>query len=249
VAVPDYQTLMRPTLAALSDGRPQTRSQLREVVAPAAGVFGDDLLEMLPSRKATVFGSRVGWALTYMSQAGLITRPKRGVYVIRPGPASPPSAPRPGGQQGSATVPRVLGIQEPTQRERRAASRSTPAGPGPEVLYRRVAPRLTEWLVRPAPERLRMARHHGWSTTPFPLTTQPPTSLLISRRRGCEAGVDCSGNAAAGLLTLKRTGTWEGCTFVGEGGQISFPVSDTIGSPEAPQICFQAVPLPVSLLG
>ncbi len=37
---------------------------------------------MLPSGKATVFGSRVGWALTYMSQAGLITRPKRGVYVI-----------------------------------------------------------------------------------------------------------------------------------------------------------------------
>jgi restriction system protein len=37
---------------------------------------------MLPSGKATVFGSRVGWALTYMSQAGLATRPKRGVYVI-----------------------------------------------------------------------------------------------------------------------------------------------------------------------
>ena len=37
---------------------------------------------MLPSGKATVFGSRVGWALTYMAQAGLATRPKRGVYVI-----------------------------------------------------------------------------------------------------------------------------------------------------------------------
>jgi restriction system protein len=42
----------------------------------------DDLALMLPSGKATVFGSRVGWALTYMSQAGLATRPKRGVYVI-----------------------------------------------------------------------------------------------------------------------------------------------------------------------
>jgi restriction system protein len=82
VAVPDYETLMRPTLAALADGQPQTRSQLREVVAPAAGVSDEDLLEMLPSGKATVFGSRVGWALTYMSQAGLVTRPKRGVYVI-----------------------------------------------------------------------------------------------------------------------------------------------------------------------
>ena len=51
-------------------------------MAPAVGISGDDLLEMLPSGKATVFGSRVGWALTYMSQAGLITRPKRGLYVI-----------------------------------------------------------------------------------------------------------------------------------------------------------------------
>ena len=82
MAVPDYETLMRPTLAALADGQPRTRSQLREAVAPVAGVYGDDLLKLLPSGKATVFGSRVGWALTYMSQAGLVTRPKRGVYVI-----------------------------------------------------------------------------------------------------------------------------------------------------------------------
>lgn len=82
MAVPDYETLMRPTLAALADGQPKTRGQLREAVAPVAGVFGEDLEQMLPSGKATVFGSRVGWALTYMSQAGLVSRPKRGVYLI-----------------------------------------------------------------------------------------------------------------------------------------------------------------------
>lgn len=82
MAVPDYETLMRPTLMALADGQPKTRGQLREAVAPVAGVQGEDLELMLPSGRATVFGSRVGWALTYMSQAGLISRPKRGVYVI-----------------------------------------------------------------------------------------------------------------------------------------------------------------------
>jgi restriction system protein len=82
VAVPDYETLMEPTLAALADGNPWTRGQLRDAVAPVAGIAGADLEEMLPSGKATVFGSRVGWALTYMSQAGLVTRPKRGLYVI-----------------------------------------------------------------------------------------------------------------------------------------------------------------------
>jgi restriction system protein len=73
---------MRPTLAALASGQPQTRSQIRDAVAQATGISGDDLETMLPSGKATVFGSRVGWALTYMAQAGLVTRPKRGVYVV-----------------------------------------------------------------------------------------------------------------------------------------------------------------------
>jgi restriction system protein len=73
---------MRPTLVALATGEPQTRSQVREAVAAAIGLDEDELAEMLPSGKATVFGSRVGWALTYMAQAGLAARPKRGVYVI-----------------------------------------------------------------------------------------------------------------------------------------------------------------------
>lgn len=73
---------MRPTLAALASGQPQTRGEVRDAVAAAVGMGGDDLAELLPSGKATVFGSRVGWALTYLSQAGLATRPKRGVYVI-----------------------------------------------------------------------------------------------------------------------------------------------------------------------
>jgi restriction system protein len=82
VAIPDYETLMRPTLAALATGQPQTRGQIRDTVAVAIGIADEALDEMLPSGKATVFGSRVGWALTYMAQAGLATRPKRGVYLI-----------------------------------------------------------------------------------------------------------------------------------------------------------------------
>ena len=73
---------MRPTLAALANREPQTRGQVREAVGAAVGIGEDELAELLPSGKATVFGSRVGWALTYMSQAGLASRPKRGVYVI-----------------------------------------------------------------------------------------------------------------------------------------------------------------------
>jgi restriction system protein len=37
---------------------------------------------MLPSGKTTVVQSRVGWALAYMKQAGLLGSSKRGVYQI-----------------------------------------------------------------------------------------------------------------------------------------------------------------------
>lgn len=40
---------MRPTLAALATGQPQTRSQVRDAVAAAVGIGEDELAEMLPS--------------------------------------------------------------------------------------------------------------------------------------------------------------------------------------------------------
>jgi restriction system protein len=73
---------MRPTLAVLVNGQAHSRGQIRDAVAAATGISPEDQAEMLPSGKATVFGSRVGWALTYMSQAGLAERPKRGLYVV-----------------------------------------------------------------------------------------------------------------------------------------------------------------------
>jgi restriction system protein len=79
--VPDYQTLMAPTLRALGDGEPRSASQVREIVAVDVGINEDDQLEVVKSG-VPVFDSRVGWALTYMSQARLLRRPKRGVNQI-----------------------------------------------------------------------------------------------------------------------------------------------------------------------
>jgi threonine dehydrogenase-like Zn-dependent dehydrogenase len=45
---------------------------------------------------------------------------------------------------------------------------------------------------------------------------------------GCEATVDCSGNAAARLLALRSTRTWGRCAFVGEGGQVTLDVSQEL---------------------
>jgi restriction system protein len=79
--VPDYQTLMAPALQALRDGKPRTVAAVREDVAERLGISADDRREMIKSG-SPVFDSRVHWALTYMGQACLLRRPKRGVVQV-----------------------------------------------------------------------------------------------------------------------------------------------------------------------
>ncbi len=79
--VPDYQALMAPALTALRDGQARSAAQVRAFVAAQAGLSDEDLRETIKSG-ARVFDSRVAWALTYMAQAGLVRRPRRGVVQI-----------------------------------------------------------------------------------------------------------------------------------------------------------------------
>ena len=79
--VPDYQTLMAPTLNALGDGQPKTLATLRDSLARRLSISDEDRRETIKSG-STVFDNRVHWALTYLSQAELIRRPKRGIMQI-----------------------------------------------------------------------------------------------------------------------------------------------------------------------
>ena len=58
--VPDYQSLMLPTLKALSDGVETSISELRARIATAEGVTTESASEKLPSGRQTVFANRVG---------------------------------------------------------------------------------------------------------------------------------------------------------------------------------------------
>jgi restriction system protein len=81
VAVPSYEELMLPVLASLSDGEHKTSAELRRAVAERIGISAEDRAERIPSG-APVFDNRVHWAVTYMVNAGLIDRPRRGVVVV-----------------------------------------------------------------------------------------------------------------------------------------------------------------------
>lgn len=82
MAVPDFQTLMRPLLVALSDDAEHRSVDLRATLAEEFSLSAEDLAQQLPSGRAKTFNNRVGWALTYLYRTGLIDRPRRSTYRI-----------------------------------------------------------------------------------------------------------------------------------------------------------------------
>jgi restriction system protein len=82
VAVPDFQTIMRPALVALDGGESRSLQDIRASVAQALRVDEDDQAKLLPSGKQTTYSNRVAWALTHMAKAGLVSRPARARYAI-----------------------------------------------------------------------------------------------------------------------------------------------------------------------
>jgi len=81
VPVPDYQSLMAPTLSVLADGGDHSLADLRAAVADRLALTEEDLRAKIPSG-TSLLANRLHWAVTYMYQAGLLSRPKRGVVRI-----------------------------------------------------------------------------------------------------------------------------------------------------------------------
>ena len=79
VAIPDYQSLMLPVLKAAAAGDTRVPAAA-DVIADQLGLTEDQREEMLPSGKQRLLHNRVHWAKFYMSKAGLISSPKRGVF-------------------------------------------------------------------------------------------------------------------------------------------------------------------------
>jgi restriction system protein len=57
--IPDFQTLMRPTLEVLSDGREHNMAELREALASRFDMTDDERDQLLPSGTQRVFDNRV----------------------------------------------------------------------------------------------------------------------------------------------------------------------------------------------
>lgn len=82
MSIPDYQTLMLPVLRLAADGKEHKFSQTVEELADEFNLSTEERNELLPSGSQAVFNNRVGWARSYLKQAGLLASPKRGFFTI-----------------------------------------------------------------------------------------------------------------------------------------------------------------------
>ncbi len=82
MAIPDYQSIMRPLMSFISDGKTRTLKEAISFLGDEFGLTEDEKLQMLPSGAQTVFHNRVSWARTYLKAAGLVENPVRGQMRI-----------------------------------------------------------------------------------------------------------------------------------------------------------------------
>lgn len=82
MAIPDFQSLMRPLLEAHADGKEHANRDLVAKLGDHFGLTDEERREMLPSGGARLFDNRIGWAKSHLTQAGLLTAPRRAISLI-----------------------------------------------------------------------------------------------------------------------------------------------------------------------
>lgn len=82
MSIPDFQTLMLPSIEFASDGKEHPLSEAIENLALRFKLTDAERQELLPSGKQARFNNRVGWAVTYLKKAGLLTSSSRGKFQI-----------------------------------------------------------------------------------------------------------------------------------------------------------------------
>jgi restriction system protein len=80
--IPDFQTVMRPLMQHISDGKEHTIRETLDHLADEFSLSDKERKTMLPSGRQEVFTNRVAWAKTHLRMAGLLEGTARGVFRI-----------------------------------------------------------------------------------------------------------------------------------------------------------------------
>jgi restriction system protein len=82
MSIPKHDELRVPTMELL---KVNGTMKLRDFIEPLANHFkitDEEVNEMYPSGNGHIFYDRISWALSYLNMAGLLDKPKRGMYRI-----------------------------------------------------------------------------------------------------------------------------------------------------------------------
>jgi len=82
MSVPNFSSFMRPILELLADGQTRHWREVRDAVLPQMGLSAEDVEDRSSGTGRPVVDTRVQWAITYLAQAGLLSRPSRGTSAI-----------------------------------------------------------------------------------------------------------------------------------------------------------------------
>ncbi len=79
---PGFQDYFLPLLEFLIDGKIKKRQEIYEKMALIKNLTNDLKSEMLPNQSQPTYINRIGWALTYLKKAGLLSTPNRSYWQI-----------------------------------------------------------------------------------------------------------------------------------------------------------------------
>jgi len=82
VAIPTYQMCMLPLLKLAGDKQEHRLRDAAQALADTFDLTEAEQREVLPSGQQLVIASRIGWARTYLTKAGLLEATKRGYFQI-----------------------------------------------------------------------------------------------------------------------------------------------------------------------
>lgn len=82
MAIPTYEQIMLPMLELLKDENTYNNKECVEKLSERLNLTAEEVRELLPSGRRSIFYDRVTWAKTYLKQAGLVEAPRRGEVKI-----------------------------------------------------------------------------------------------------------------------------------------------------------------------
>ena len=82
MAIPDFQSIMRPLLEHMADGMVKNNRQTIDALGRHFQLTDEELNQLLPSGQQSVFTNRIAWAKAHLKKAELLESPNRGQYKI-----------------------------------------------------------------------------------------------------------------------------------------------------------------------